>query len=220
MLRLKSFYVNGVELQLQVFPNGDANANRNFTSIFLQNNSVEDIKADFDVSMGQVKVSASAERIEADGGWWGWSRFFDHDSDSEPENNDEELEIVCNVKRVWKELAARDKSNLETKMDILTSKVQKNQIELENKIKNLEVQVKQLLEVKNNNAPKVVPKPECPVCMEEMGPGTRIMQCEAGHFLCWSCSLKPEIGRRCPSCREPFVGRAHGMEAYLKTVFG
>ena len=48
----------------------------------------------------------------------------------------------------------------------------------------------------------------------------RIMQCEAGHFLCWSCSLKPEIGRVCPSCREPFVGRAHGMEAYLKMVFG
>ena len=44
------------------------------------------------------------------------------------------------------------------------------------------------------------------------------MQCGVGHFLCWSCSLKPEIGRVCPSCRENFVGRAHGMEAYLKIV--
>ena len=29
----------------------------------------------------------------------------------------------------------------------------------------------------------MVPKPECPVCLEEMGPRTRIIQCEAGHFL-------------------------------------
>ena len=49
----------------------------------------------------------------------------------------------------------------------------------------------------------------------------RIMQCEAGHFLCWSCSLKPESqGNRFRISRDPFVARAHGMAAYLKTVFG
>ena len=66
----------------------------------------------------------------------------------------------------------------------------------------------------------MVPKPECPVCMEEMSSATTIVQCGAGHLLCWGCSQKPEMGNRCPSCRGPFVGRAHGMEAYLKTVFG
>ena len=48
----------------------------------------------------------------------------------------------------------------------------------------------------------------------------RIMQCEVGHFLCWSCSLKPESqGNRFRISRDPFVARAHGMAAYLKTVF-
>ena len=41
-----------------------------------------------------------------------------------------------------------------------------------------------------------MPKPECPVCLEEMGPRTWIIS------------------------RDPFVARAHGMAAYLKTVFG
>ena len=137
---------------------------------------------------------------------------------------------MCNIKRIW---VNSDDFNIQTKVDKLINNVQKNHTELENKIndqnkiissqnkmiKNLGEQVKQLLEVKNNNAPKVVPKPECPVCMEEMGPRTRIMQCGAGHLLCWGCSQKPEV-TGCPTCREPFTGRAHGMEAYLKTVFG
>ena len=25
--------------------------------------------------------------------------------------------------------------------------------------------------------------------------GTRIMQCEAGHFLCWNCSLEPDVSQ-------------------------
>ena len=67
----------------------------------------------------------------------------------------------------------------------------------------------------------MVPKSECPVCLEEMGPRMSMMQCEAGHFLCWSCSLKPESqGNRFRISRDPFVARAHGMAAYLKTVFG
>ena len=228
-LKLKSFCVSGVKLRLAVYPNGKLNAHRNFTSIFLQNDSDEDVKVDFDLSMGQTKLSLSAKRIEANRGL-GWNRFFNHgrhnfarnDSDSEPENHDEDLEIVCNIKRIW---VNSDDFNLQTKVDKLINNMQKNHTELEKKINdqnkiinNLEVQLKRVLEVKNNNAPKVVPKPECPVCMEELGPGTRIMQCGAGHLLCWGCSQKPEV-TGCPTCREPFTGRAHGMEAYLKMVF-
>ena len=235
-LRLKSFCVSGVKLRLAVYPNGKLNAHRNFTSIFLQNDSDEDVKVDFDVSMGQTKLSLSAKRIEANRGL-GWNRFFNHGrhkfarNDSEPENHDEDLVIVCNIKRIW---VNSDNFNIQTKVDKLINNVQKNHTELENKIndqnkiissqnkmiKNLGEQVKQLLEVKNNNAPKVVPKPECPVCMEEMEPRKKIIQCGAGHLLCWGCSRKRDMGNKCPTCREPFTGRAHGMEAYLKTVFG
>ena len=30
-------------------------------------------------------------------------------------------------------------------------------------------------------------RPECPVCMEEMAPPTRIFQCGTGHLLCGVC---------------------------------
>ena len=229
-LSLKSFCASGVKLRLAVYPNGNINANRNFTSIFLHNDSNEDVKVDFDLSMGRSKLSLSAQRIEANQGL-GRPRFFNHRQHNFARNDDEELEIVCNIKRIW---VNRDDFNIQTKVDKLINNVQKNHTELENKIndqnkiissqnkmiKNLGEQVKQLLEVKNNNAPKVVPKPECPVCMEEMEPRKKIIQCGAGHLLCWGCSRKRDMGNKCPTCREPFTGRAHGMEAYLKTVFG
>ena len=61
-LRLKSFCASGVKLRLAVYPNGNINANRNFTSIFLHNDSNEDVKVDFDLSMGRSKLSFSAQR--------------------------------------------------------------------------------------------------------------------------------------------------------------
>ena len=153
----------------------------------------------------------------------GFAKFFDHNRFSFAHNDtdDEDLEIVWNIKKVWRDFTDGEKIESGEKLNSIDEQM-KN---LQTQVSNLNGQMKQMMEVINNNADntynkQTVPKPECPVCMEDMGPGTRIMQCEAGHFLCWSCSLKPEIGRVCPSCREPFVGRAHGMEAYLKTVFG
>jgi hypothetical protein len=36
-------------------------------------------------------------------------------------------------------------------------------------------------------APARPASPECPVCMEEMAPPTRIFQCGTGHLLCGVC---------------------------------
>ena len=247
IIRLKSFYVNGIQLRLQLYPNGRANAERNFTSMFVENMGQEDIKIDCDLSIGGEKMSLNADTIRA-GESFGWPRFYDHaqhnfaqnDSDSEPEDNDENLEIVLNIKRVWKDFSDGEKTVLETKVDKIVENqtaISVNQLkikaQLETKINNLEVQMREMMQEMKSNASSrrsewrqlgtsdrqhLVPKPECPVCMEELGPGTRIMQCGAGHLLCWGCSQKPEV-TGCPTCREPFTGRAHGMEAYLKMVF-
>jgi hypothetical protein len=60
--------------------------------------------------------------------------------------------------------------------------------------------------------------PECPVCMEEMAPPTRIFQCGTGHLLCGVC--RPKL-QECPSkCGQPLVGRALGMEQYIREQQG
>ena len=56
---------------------------------------------------------------------------------------------------------------------------------------------------------------ECPVCLQEMT--GRIMQCEAGHLLCESCHLRPEVSV-CPTCRAAFMGRATAVEQMVKTI--
>ena len=60
--------------------------------------------------------------------------------------------------------------------------------------------------------------PGCPACLEELRPGTRIVQCGAGHLLCLECAgqLDQFI---CPTCRQDFTGRASAMEHLLAMVF-
>jgi len=52
---------------------------------------------------------------------------------------------------------------------------------------------------------------ECSVCLEELRPPLRIVQCLKGHKLCEPCSLKEEVVS-CPlNCRAGFMGRDLGM---------
>ena len=178
--------------------------------MYVENMSEEDIKIDCDLSMGYQKLSMNAASNIQAGSNRGWPRFFDHDrhsfaqkdSDSEPEDNDENLEIVLNIKKVWKAFSDGEKTILETKVDKVVENqtaISVNQLkikaQLENKINNLEVQMREMMQEMKSTASSrrsewrqlgssdrqhLVPKPECPVCMEEMGPGTRIIQCTMG----------------------------------------
>jgi len=67
------------------------------------------------------------------------------------------------------------------------------------------------------SAPSLPLIPECPVCLEEMAPPTRIFQCRNGHLLCETCKtgLRPCI---CPKCRQKMTGRATDMEAFLRSL--
>ena len=47
---------------------------------------------------------------------------------------------------------------------------------------------------------------ECPVCMDDMKPPTRIFQCRNGHVICENCKAHPELNT-CPSCRIPLTGK-------------
>jgi len=74
------------------------------------------------------------------------------------------------------------------------------------------------LEVERNASATSRPHiPECPVCLEEMIPPTRIFQCRNGHLVCETCKsgLKPCI---CPKCRQEMTGRATDMEDFLRSL--
>ena len=69
----------------------------------------------------------------------------------------------------------------------------------------------------------VLSLPECPICMQEMVPPTRIIQCLRGHKLCEHCHDKlMRSGRmNCPRhCGTGFNGRDLGMEAFLRQLTG
>ena len=60
--------------------------------------------------------------------------------------------------------------------------------------------------------------PGCPACLEELRPGTKIVQCGAGHLLCLECAARLEQFT-CPTCRQEFTGRATAMEHILDRLF-
>ena len=59
---------------------------------------------------------------------------------------------------------------------------------------------------------------ECPICLEEMRPPTRIWQCSSGHPVCESCMRNPRLSE-CPTCREKIVGRNVLAEKIAQTLF-
>jgi len=71
--------------------------------------------------------------------------------------------------------------------------------------------------------PPSLPAPEvtCPVCLENVCPPMRLVQCGAGHILCDSCYS--QVSRmtqeaKCPTCRQPITGRPCQLESLLGLV--
>ena len=62
--------------------------------------------------------------------------------------------------------------------------------------------------------------PECVICLEELRPPLRIVQCIQGHKVCESCSKREEEVKACPSCRAGFLGRDYGMETFVRQLLG
>jgi len=60
---------------------------------------------------------------------------------------------------------------------------------------------------------------ECPVCLTEMVPPTRIWQCSAGHAICQSCKRNKNIKKKCPTCRQEIIGRATTLEKMAASLF-
>ena len=58
--------------------------------------------------------------------------------------------------------------------------------------------------------------PECPLCLEEMGPGVAIWQCGAGHLVCGGCRGR---ARLCGECRQGgYTSRSRRLEQYRDKI--
>ena len=60
---------------------------------------------------------------------------------------------------------------------------------------------------------------ECPVCLVEMVPPVKIWTCKSGHTLCQPCKRNPNIGQKCPTCRQEIIGRATSLEKIAAALF-
>ena len=63
------------------------------------------------------------------------------------------------------------------------------------------------------------PELECPVCLTEMLPPIKIWTCKSGHTLCQNCKRNPNIGRKCPTCRQQIIGRATSLEKIVAAMY-
>lgn len=203
VIHLKSFHVDGVELKLEIYPNGEEESLKSHVAISIVNLSNLDISMVFDLSLGREEVQDVTQNFKKSGCRrliLACVNFFDHKK-IQKRDTDEDLEITFTVKRLWKEITD-DKVNLnieQTRMDIL------------------EESMKSLMSKIETSSGKP-PYPECPICLENMNHETRIMQCGLGHFLCQECFDRLDYSS-CPTCSKAITGRCHGMETYLKTLF-
>ena len=78
--------------------------------------------------------------------------------------------------------------------------------------------VKREVESLKRKLPAPISVPECPICMDEMTPPTKIVQCLKGHKICEPCSQREEV-MFCPGhCKTGFMGRDLGMEAFVLKI--
>jgi len=239
----EKFFVDGLTLSLRIYPNGNEAKNEGNVSLFLYNDSPDEIQVEFDCTMNDVVFCAKRDKMKPASNL-GFRTLYCHKGVKEV-GTDEKTMIKVTFKSVKKELSnlallSSIENQIKRGNDQLKTNIQSGTIELkrkyesieenfEKRISKLESRLESRLEAssesiklkiednssKNNN----VAKPRCPICLDEMSPNTKIAQCLSGHLLCWSC--KEKMGdKECAFCEQPVNGRAFGMEAYLRTLFG
>ena len=224
---LKRFNVDGVDLKLEINPNGDEayGGKEGHVSILIRNLSEVDISIKFDLALGKRgdEVKDCEANIKA-GCIIFFGQFFNHRK-IRRSDNDDDFAIKFTVKRLWKAFVNNSgMCNIEQRMESLEKSVKSLTSQVENssteqRMESLEQSVKSLMsKIENSSTTGNPPYPECPICLENMTHDTRIMQCGLGHLICQKCFDRLDYSS-CPTCSKAITGRCHGMETYLKTLF-
>lgn len=209
---LNEFIVDGTNFRLALYPNGKDEERDKHVSLFIRNCSDVDIDILFDVNMGRKVEKTDVNFSIKAGGGRGYPQFYDHDDENRWDNEDEQygsddsdFEITLTVKNLWKHVNGGNSNSRSVQFSSFETRVEKE-------LESLGDSVKRLLSKTN------IPYPECPICFENMTLATRIMQCYLGHPMCEVCHDKLET-KICPTCKTGMIGRNHGMESYLRTLF-
>ena len=223
VIQSQAFYHDDIPLQLDVYPNGSKRDNEGYVSVYIINLGSRKIFIEGRFEMRNYKNDfgfyiGSNERD-------GFSRFFNHDFLDQDDITDGDLMLHVTVFKAWRDHKAGDLNVsqrtkvIDSKIDFLVKEMQAVKTTLSNipnddsKRRKIAFGREALTEEERN---RLIPKPECPICTNEMTPNTRIAHCVSGHLICWDCKGKVDV---CPSCNHVIVGRATGMENYLKTLF-
>eukprot|EP00092_Neocalanus_flemingeri_P025013 GFUD01027125.1.p1 GENE.GFUD01027125.1~~GFUD01027125.1.p1 ORF type:complete len:266 (-),score=63.86 GFUD01027125.1:73-870(-) len=225
------FLVGRTEFEIEIYPPGIEEKDRDYVSVSLWNKSDWKVKVEMEVEVGKEKVS-STEKILSEKGRNTYV-CVDLWKDEDAIDVDGVLAVSATISLVWGEVTgARNNSEISLKeckaeVEGLRSEVG----DLKTKIESLEAnQASKMTQLNKNLTAKFktlevsskkssLPGPECPICFEEMKPPTRIIQCRSGHLVCQECKERPQVVI-CPTCKQEFTGRAIGMENYLKTILG
>ena len=121
------------------------------------------------------------------------------------------------IKIVAEELKA-DVQNVEVKLkEVITTRDVKLRADFLEEMSKVQKNLKaEIVKVKTPAAEFI---PECPICLHQMAPPTKIVHCVKGHKLCETCSKKEAV-KSCPSCKTAFMGRDFGMEAFIRELAG
>jgi len=142
-----------------------------------------------------------------------------HDGATAKEVNGETKTEVVNLKS--------ELQKMEMKMELMLQRMKaKLMVEVKDEVMEMKSAVNAEMMVLKAEVAKSCPTialPECPICLQDMAPPIRIIQCKMGHKLCESCyDAVMKSGRRnCPGhCGTGFIGRDLGMEAFLRQLTG
>ena len=138
-------------------------------------------------------------------------------------------ELKANMKSDKAELKedfAKEVKSMETNLkaevvknltELIRNREEKLKADILEEVKNVQNNLKaEILKVKTPAAEFI---PECPICLHQMAPPTKIVHCVQGHKLCETCSKKEAV-KSCPTCKTGFMGRDFGMEAFVRELAG
>jgi len=199
----------------------DTKAAANHLSIYTDNNSDHRVSCDYTITVGDKKMSSSNQQIKGNNGM-GWRDFM------ERKEVGANLTVVVDITLLREEVGGADRGVIgrtflkETVKEVLESvntEQADNHADLKSDLEELKTDMRKMKqEMALARGPIKIP--ECVICLDELRPPLRIVQCLKGHKLCEPCSLKEEVVS-CPlNCRSGFMGRDLGMEGFVRQLLG
>jgi len=234
----KSVPVGGSKFAVQVYPSGDSMAAENKVSVYVSNQSVHKVSINFSTTVGAKKVAVSGSDVGERCGK-GWSDFVDRKDvgwnlsvviditllkEEGILGKNDLKETVKETVKVVETLSVNHanwvknslQQEIEKSQENMKRRFEEGEAKMDNKMAKLEATLKAAI-ARSREPIKI---PECPVCFEELRPPLRIVQCLKGHKICEPCSEKEEVVSCPTNCKAGFMGRDHGMEAFVKQLLG